>query len=69
MDENRNSSNRRINDLSEKLSALLKSSKDGLDELSTTLLSESKMLRSLIGRPLSVFFNAYRQGPTELPHL
>jgi len=60
MDDNRNSSNKRINDLNEKLSNLLKTSKDGINELSTLLQSESKTLRSLMGQPLSVFFDAYR---------
>ena len=60
MDDNRNSSNKRINDLNEKLSNLLKNSKDGLSELSTLLMSESKTLRNLMGQPLSVYFDAYR---------
>ena len=60
MDDNRNTSNRRINELSEKLSGLLKTSKDGLNELSAVVLSESKMLLSLMSRPLSVNFDAYR---------
>ena len=60
MDDNRNCSNRRINDLAEKLANLLKNSNDGLNQLSSIVLSESKSLRSLLGKPLSVFFNAYR---------
>ena len=60
MDDNRNNSNKRINELNEKLSNLLKTSKDGINELSTLLQSESKSLRSLMGQPLSVFFDAYR---------
>jgi hypothetical protein len=60
MDDNRNNSNKRINDLNEKLSNLLKTSKDGINELSTLLQSESKSLRNLMGQPLSVFFDAYR---------
>jgi hypothetical protein len=55
MDDNRNCSNRRINDLSEKLSNLLKSSNDGLNQLSSVVLSESKMLRSLV----SLFYNLF----------
>ena len=60
LDDNRNTSNKRINELSEKLSNLLKNSKDGIDQLSSLLTSESKLLRSLIGQPLSVYFDAFR---------
>lgn len=60
IDGNHNDNNKRINDLVAKLASLLKDSHDGLDALNRRLLMECDGLKSLMAKPLSVYFNAYR---------
>ena len=60
IDGNHNDNNRRINELAAKLKGLFKDSHDGLDALNKRLLAECNGLKSLISKPLSVYFTAYR---------
>ena len=60
IDGNHNDNNRRINELAAKLKGLFKDSHDGLDALNRRLLAECNGLKTLIAKPLSVYFTAYR---------
>ena len=60
IDGNHNDNNNRINELAAKLKGLFKDSHDGLDALNKRLLAECNGLKSLIAKPLSVYFTAYR---------
>ena len=60
IDGNHNDNNKRINDLAAKIASLLKDSHDGLDALNKRLLTECNGLKSLMAKPLSVYFTAYR---------
>ena len=60
IDGNHNDNNKRINDLAAKLAGLLKDSHDGLDALNKRLLAECNGLKSLMSKPLSVYFTAFR---------
>ena len=60
IDGNHNDNNRRINELAAKLKGLFKDSHDGLDALNKRLLAECNGLKTLIAKPLSVYFTAYR---------
>ena len=60
IDGNHNDNNKRINDLAAKLAGMLKDSHDGLDALNKRLLAECNGLKSLMAKPLSVYFTAYR---------
>ena len=60
IDGNHNDNNKRINDLAAKLAGLLKDSHDGLDALNKRLMAECNGLKSLMSKPLSVYFTAFR---------
>ena len=60
IDGNHNDNNNRINELAAKLKGLFNDSHDGLDALNKRLLAECNGLKSLIAKPLSVYFTAYR---------
>ena len=60
IDDNASDSNKKINDLAVKLSKMLKDTDLNMRDLTTKLSSETSNLKSLISKPLSVYFNAYR---------
>ena len=49
-----------MNDLAEKIAKLLKNASKDRDELLTKILSEGRILRDLMSKPLSIYFCAYR---------
>ena len=65
IDGNHFSSTNRINDLAEKLAKMLKDLNKNNDDILTKLFNEGKLLRNLMGQPLSVFFCANRNEDYE----
>ena len=65
IDGNHFSSTNRINDLAEKLAKMLKDLNKNNDDILTKLFNEGKLLRNLMGQPLSVFFCANRSEDYE----
>ena len=65
IDGNHFSSTNRINDLAEKLAKMLKDVNKNNDDILTKLFNEGKLLRNLMGQPLSVFFCANRSEDYE----
>ena len=53
-------SNRRLNDLTTKLKSLDKESTSMLDEVKCNFDEEIKWIRDALSKPMSVYFNAYR---------
>ena len=60
IDGNHFTNTNRINDLTDKLAKLFKDASKDKDDILLRLQSEGKLLRKLIGQPLSVFFCANR---------
>jgi len=60
IDGNHFSNTNRINDIAEKLAQMFKDKNKDKDDLLLSLKSEGKLLRKLMGQPLSVFFSAQR---------
>ena len=60
IDDNQADSNKKINELACKLSKIAKDADLNVRDLTTKLSSETSNLKSLISKPLSVYFNAYR---------
>ena len=60
IDDNASDTNKKMNELACKLSKMMKDSDLSMRDLTTKLSSETSNLKSLISKPLSVYFNAYR---------
>ena len=60
IDDNHGDSNRKINDLASKIARLGKESDKALRDFMTSVVQENQLLRAEVSKPLSVYFDAYR---------
>jgi len=60
IDGNQNSTNKRLNELAEKLANQIKNGSNGLNELTNRMLKENALMKSLMSKPLSIYFDAFR---------
>jgi len=66
IDGNHNSANKRINELAEKLAGQIKNGGSAIKDLTDRMLKENELLRSLMSKPLSIYFDAFRDEDYEL---
>jgi len=60
IDGNHNTTTKRLNELAEKLANQIKNGSTQWNDLANRLSAESSLLKSLMSKPLSIFFDAYR---------
>jgi len=66
IDGNHNNANKRINELAEKLANQIKSGGGAIKDITDRMIKENALLRDLISKPLSVYFDAFRNEDYEL---
>jgi len=66
IDQNQNSATKRINDLAEKLANMAKGGDNAIKDLTSRMMKENDLLRSLMSQPLSIYFDAYRTEDYDL---
>merc|ERR1719513_376668 len=66
IDGNHNNTNKRINELAEKLASQLKNGNNAIKDLTDKMIKENALLRNLMSQPLSIYFDAFRTEDYEL---